>query len=157
MVRLAAEIGLRRGEVARVHSRDLSRDLVGWSLLVHGKGSKTRIIPLTHSLAEALLALPYGYVFPGRDQGHLSPQYVGKLVGAALPPGVTMHSLRHAFASRGFARTRNLVAVQRALGHASPETTIRYIMLPEEDVREVVEEAGEGLAPSCLDRLQPVG
>lgn len=139
MVRLGAEIGLRRGEVARVHSRDLIPDLVGWSLVVHGKGAKTRVVPLPHSLADALLTLPRGFAFPGADHGHLSPQWVGKLVGRALPEGVTMHGLRHSFASRGFAKTRNLVAVQRALGHASPQTTLRYILLPPEDVREVVE------------------
>ncbi len=139
MVRLGAELGMRRGEVARVHSRDLIRDLMGWSLVVHGKGGKTRVLPLTDSLADALLALPKGYAFPGADSGHLSPQWVGKLVGRALPEGVTMHALRHSFASRGFAQTRNLVAVQHALGHASPSTTLRYILLPPEDVREVVE------------------
>lgn len=139
MVRLGAELGMRRGEVARVHSRDLVRDLMGWSLVVHGKGGKTRILPLTDSLATAILARPSGFVFPGGDHGHLSPQWVGKLVGRALPPGVTMHALRHSFASRGFERTRNLVAVQKALGHASPSTTLRYILLPAQDVREVIE------------------
>lgn len=139
MVRLGAELGLRRGEVARIHSRDLVRDLTGWSLVVHGKGGRTRVLPLADSLADALLAQPAGFIFPGSDHGHLSPQWVGKLVGRALPGGVTMHALRHAFASKGFARTRNLVAVQRALGHASPSTTLRYILLPDEDVREVIE------------------
>lgn len=139
MVRLGAELGMRRGEVARVHSRDLIRDLMGWSLVVHGKGGKTRILPLTDSLADALIARPAGFIFPGADHGHLSPQWVGRLVGRALPEGVTMHALRHAFASKGFAKTRNLVAVQRALGHASPSTTLRYILLPAQDVREVVE------------------
>lgn len=42
MIRLAAEIGLRRTEVATVHSRNLIEDMTGWSLVVTGKGAKTR-------------------------------------------------------------------------------------------------------------------
>ena len=139
MVRLAAELGMRRGEVARAHTRDLVRDLAGWSLVVHGKGGKTRMLPLPHALADELTQIPSGFFFPGADHGHLSPAWVGKLVGRALPEGTTMHALRHAFASTGFAKTRNLVAVQRALGHASPSTTLRYVLVPDDDVREVVE------------------
>ena len=139
MVRLGAELGMRRGEVARAHTRDLVSDLAGWSLVVHGKGGRTRVIPLPHSLADELVALPSGFFFPGADHGHLSPAWVGRLVGRALPKGTTMHALRHSFASKGFACTRNLVAVQRALGHASPSTTLRYILVPDDDVREVVE------------------
>ncbi len=45
MLRLAAELGLRRGEVARVHSRDVLDDDGGWSLLVHGKGNRDRVLP----------------------------------------------------------------------------------------------------------------
>lgn len=97
------------------------------------------MIPLPHSLADELTELKPGFFFPGGDHGHLSPAWVGRLVGRALPEGTTMHALRHAFASTGFARTRNLVAVQRALGHSSPSTTLRYILVPDDDVREVVE------------------
>jgi integrase/recombinase XerC len=38
MLRLAAEAGLRRAEIARVHRRDLTRGPAGADLLVHGKG-----------------------------------------------------------------------------------------------------------------------
>lgn len=60
-----------------------------------------------------------------------------------------MHKLRHAFATAGFVATRNLVAVQHALGHKSPETTLRYIAVPGEDVRSVVEAAAV-LSPRAL-------
>lgn len=46
MVRLAAECGLRRGEIAKVHSRDVMDDLLGKSLIITGKGDKQRIVPL---------------------------------------------------------------------------------------------------------------
>lgn len=142
MVRLGAEAGLRRGEVARCNpARDMFKDLLGWSLTVRGKGGKERVIPLSDDLANVLLAHGKGFLFPGNCQGHLSPSYVGKLVGRALPHGLGMHTLRHRFASMAYERTGDLVAVQQLLGHSSPETTIRYIRMGSARLREVMESA----------------
>lgn len=140
MLRLAAEVGMRRGEVARGHSSDLLEDLVGWSLLVHGKGDKERTVPLPGSLARALLDLEPGYFFPGRDNGHLSPRYVGKLLADLMPDQWTMHTLRHRFATRLYALDRDLLLVQEFLGHASPTTTMRYVEYDRARMRTAVEE-----------------
>lgn len=139
MVRLAAEAGLRRGEVARVHSRDLVSDLLGRSLIVHGKGGRQRVVPLSDDLAKAVAGVGAGWVFPGADHGHLSAQWVGRLVGRALPSGVTMHALRHRFASMAYAGTHDLAAVQSLLGHASPAVTLRYVAVPDSALRQTVE------------------
>lgn len=138
MVRQANELGLRRAEVAQGHSRDIIKDLLGYSLIVHGKGGKTRVVPMSDSLARALLDLGEGYFYPGADNGHLSAAWVGHLVGRALPPGVTMHQLRHRFATRAYQATGDILSVQRLLGHSSPETTIRYIRLGEDRLRTAV-------------------
>lgn len=144
MARLAAEAGLRRAEVAALHSRDLTADAGGPLLLVTGKGSRQRAIPITDSLADALhthLSGRTGWVFPGDDNGHASPNWVGKQVSALLPPGWSMHKLRHRFASKGYAGTKDLVAVRAALGHASLATTQRYVAVGEDAVRRVAEAA----------------
>lgn len=138
-VRLASELGLRRGEVARVRGSDLVRDLRGWSLIVHGKGGKARIVPLADDLALEVERRGPGWLFPGADAGHVSPEWIGRLVGRALPSGVTMHALRHRFATRAYERTGDLVAVQRILGHESPQTTLRYLAIADETLRAVVE------------------
>lgn len=128
MLRLAAEAGLRRGEVCQVHKRDLVEDLAGWSLHVHGKGGKPRLVPLKDDLARELRAWPEaGYLFPGRIDGHLSPAYVGKRIAALLPEGYSMHKLRTRFATRAYHATRDIYAVQHLLGHASPATTQAYV------------------------------
>lgn len=140
-VRLASELGLRRGEVARVRASDIVRDVRGASLIVHGKGGKVRTVPIATSLVDQLEARGPGWLFPGADAGHISPEWIGRLVTRALPPGVTMHALRHRFATRAYERTGDLVSVQRVLGHESPHTTLRYLAIADEALRAVVEAA----------------
>lgn len=141
MFRLAAEHGLRRTEVAVSHSRDLVEDLTGWSLIVHGKGGKTRIVPLLPTVAAELHTLGDGYFFPGRMDGHLSPRHVGKLVSRLMPPGWTMHTLRHRFATKAYAIDRDLFTLQELLGHASPATTRLYVLTPDDTRRRLVHAA----------------
>lgn len=141
MARLAGEAGLRRAEVACVHTDDLVCSAEGAQLTVRGKHGKQRIIPIDPSLAaEITRAQPNkGYLFPGKINGHISPDRVGHLVSKAMPPGWSMHKLRHRFASRGYAGTGNLRAVQEALGHASVATTARYTVVQPRDARSVDE------------------
>lgn len=132
MVRLAEEHGLRRAEVAVGHSDDLIEDLTGWSLLVHGKGRKTRIIPLLDTVAAELRLLPAGHFFPGRISGHLSPEWVGKLIARVMPGTWTMHSLRHRFATKAHIAGVDLFTLQELLGHSNPTTTRRYVQVADD-------------------------
>lgn len=134
---LAHDHGLRRGEVAEVHSSDVFEDLIGHSLLVHGKGSKDRVVPLTPSMAQRLLELPEGWAFPGDYDGHLSPRWIGKRVTMLLGGDWTMHKLRHSAGTR-FYLHGDLAIAQKLLGHASPATTMIYVKLPDERLRNTV-------------------
>lgn len=141
MLRCAAELGLRRAEVAGIHTRDVIDDLIGHSLVVHGKGGKERVVPLPRSLASAILGQQPGFIFPGDwGPGHLSPAYVGKLVRELMPDGWTMHTLRHRFGTRAYQRKSDLLAVQQLLGHASPSTTRTYVQLDSRVLREMVDD-----------------
>ncbi|RKT33640.1 site-specific recombinase XerD [Microbacterium sp. AG1240] len=147
MLRLAADVGMRRAEVAKVHTNDLMEEGDGWSLLIHGKGNKERIVPVPIALAETILAMPSGFLFPGRDEGHLTPRFVGKQMAAILPEEWTAHTLRHRFATRAYAATHDLLLVQHMLGHSSPATTRRYIEYGRSEMRSVVERLStEGIA-----------
>lgn len=138
MLLLAARAGLRRGEIARVHTNDLVEDLDGWSLRIRGKGGHVREVPLCPDVARELRALPVGWAFPGQIGGHLSPAHVGKLVSEQLPPGWTAHKLRHRFATRLRARGVQLDVIQELLGHARMETTLIYTAIPHDDARAAV-------------------
>lgn len=139
MLRLANELGMRRGEVAQVHpANDLVRDIVGWSLLVHGKGARKRVLPLPEDLANALMAAPPGYLFPSPSGGHLTPHWVGTIVSRALADGTTMHQLRHLCATEVHEQTHDIRLVQTLLGHASLATTQRYVAVDDTKVREAI-------------------
>lgn len=132
---LAGQCGLRRGEIARARREDVEQDLSGWSLRVLGKGGHTRMVPLTDELGREILRHGPGYLFPSSHGGHLTPHHLGKTIAAALAAGHTTHSLRHRCATVSYAATRDLRAVQELLGHAKPETTAIYTLVPDDAVR----------------------
>jgi integrase len=127
MLLLAAYAGLRRAEIAAVHTDDVANG----RLRVRGKGGRVREVPLHPLIATELSAAPPGYVFPGKIDGHLSADRVGCIVADALPGNWTAHTLRHRFATQAYAVERDLLAVQELLGHTAPETTRRYTAVPE--------------------------
>ena len=131
MAALAALAGLRAGEISRVHRADLLGDV----LRVHGKGRRERVVPITHPALLERLERCDGWAFPGRIDGHLSPGHVSRLLSQALPDGWTAHTLRHRMATKAYAGTRDLLAVGALLGHSKPETTQRYIRLPDDALR----------------------
>lgn len=148
MALLAGEAGMRRAEVACAHYDDLLEDMHGYSLIVHGKGGKQRVVPITQSLAAAIQAhTRNGYLFPPTDSrkgsrnAHVAPATVGDLIGDLMPKGWTMHKLRHRYATRGHGGTGNLRAVQEALGHTSVATTQKYVAVSSRDIRAVSEAA----------------
>lgn len=135
LLMLAGYEGLRRAEIAQVHTDDIFNGEVR----VRGKGGKVRTVPLHPVVQKELDHLDYaGFLFPGKIDGHLSPGHVGKLIQRMLGKSWTAHTLRHRFASRAYAHERDLLAVQELLGHSKPETTKRYIAVPAQAKRNAV-------------------
>ena len=137
MIRLGAECGLRRGEIARVHSDDVVADSAGRSLIVRGKGDKQRIVPLPDDLAGIIMDAR-GYLFPGRFGGHVEEPYIGDHISRLLPDGYAAHTLRHRFATTAYAATHDLFVVAELLGHESVETTEHYVAMPDGRLREAM-------------------
>lgn len=142
---LAAFAGLRRSEIAALEWR-----AVEWSgLRVHGKGGRTRTVPILPRLATMLAdererrelgGVGTGwrytvdhlspYVLPSHVGGHLSPDRIGDVLSTALGDQWTGHTLRHRFATLAYSVDRDLLTVQQLLGHSKPETTARYTAIP---------------------------
>lgn len=138
MVMLAAYAGLRRAEIARAHTSWVVSD----GLIVQGKGGRVRHVPLHPAVSGRLLRWPKGYLFPGKIDGHLSPDRVGHILSQLLGAGWTGHTLRHRFATLGYAEERDLLAVQQLLGHSKPETTARYTLVAQRSLTRAVMAAG---------------
>ena len=132
--------GLRVSEVA---SLTLDRvDLRRGRVLVLGKGSKERDLPLSDPTRDALMAWirrgrpilaadSQPALFLNRKNDQLGVRDIRRLVGryggAALAGRrVTPHTLRHSFATHLLEGGADIRAVQELLGHASVATTQRY-------------------------------
>jgi integrase len=144
--------GLRRAEIAGLHVDHVQ----GEDLRITGKGGRTRVVPLHPDLAAALApavaaakARGDGWLFPrltprGKQPTgqHITPAHLGKIVSRALGAGWSPHKLRHAAATAWYSADRDLLAVQQLLGHSSPSTTQRYVVLPDNALRAAVLRGG---------------
>ena len=144
--------GLRLAEVCRVKPTDIDR--VRGLLHVHGKGSKDRYVPLPESLLPLLEACWRSHrnalwLFPlvgrGGRQGRITDQHVPLSTvqqafrKAYLASGVTkkvsVHSLRHAYATHLLEAGVSLRQIQEWLGHSSPSTTSIYAHLTDQSTQ----------------------
>jgi integrase/recombinase XerC len=130
--------GLRLGEALGLTRREAP--LAPGTLVVTGKGNKTRRVPVLPAVAEAMqayLALcPYDLargdaLFVGLRGGPLNPRLVQRRMEElraelGLPQTASPHALRHSFATHLLAGGADLRAIQELLGHASLSTTQRY-------------------------------
>lgn len=145
---LAAEHGLRRAEIARIHSRDITPTLLGYDLDVHGKGGRRRLVPLTPTMARELLAKGDGYVFPGDEDGHVSARWLGKRVGRLLDGAWTIHKLRHRAAARFWAISGgDPYLVASLMGWANLNMVPVYVPKPTDRLRAVVLGASRAHSP----------
>lgn len=134
MAMLAAYGGLRAAEIAQVARNDLQGDV----LTVVGKGGRVRAVPVVNRRLLARLHRVEGWAFHNGRGGHLSPGHVSRLLSGAMPAGWTAHTLRHRMATTAYHGTRDLLAVGAVLGHSRPETTQRYVLLPDDALRAAV-------------------
>jgi integrase/recombinase XerC len=150
MIVLAATMGLRRTEIASLHTSHRHEKV----LRVQGKNGTERNLTLDAVTFELLQRLerdngPDTFYFPGRFGGHLHPATVYKWVTAHLGANWTLHSCRRRAATEGFRVTKNPYAVQRFLGHASITTTQIYVDVSASDVAAVANGASLGFSRSA--------
>ncbi len=143
--------GLRLSEV---HDLDLdSVDSIGEMVRVRGKGRKERVVPITRSASRALRRyLPrreetgasseVGPLFVNQNGGRLSRRSIQNHVNGLLDlaggeEGVSVHSLRHSFATHLLDGGADLMAVKELLGHASLSTTQVYTHTSKERLKRV--------------------
>jgi integrase/recombinase XerD len=130
--------GSRRGELAQLLWKDVQASGDSGQITVLGKGGKTRSILLLESVWKQLQRLRRKAgsgdpVFPSRKKGKpLTESGIWRIVKragkrAGLEASVSPHWLRHAHASHALDRGAPIHLVQATLGHASINTTGRYL------------------------------
>lgn len=138
LLRLLYAAGLRISEACALRWRDLQPRGAAGQVTVFGKGGKTRAILLSAETWGELAQLRGAAegacpVFVSRKGGQaLTRRQATRIVVAAaaragITSGVSPHWLRHAHASHALDRGAPISLVQSTLGHASVQTTGRYL------------------------------
>jgi integrase/recombinase XerC len=150
--------GMRLSELQGLDLEDL--DLVGDQVKVRGKGRKERIVPIGRAAStavrryeprrtEVLARSGTGErraVFISRNGRRLSHRQLQNVVGhfmegAAEEAGLSVHSLRHSFATHLLDNGADLLAVKELLGHVSLSTTRIYTHTSKERLKRVYDQA----------------
>ncbi len=157
MLELFYSSGLRLAELVGSNIKDLSFDDA--TILVRGKGSKERLLPVGSKAAEALKSwlkdrpnLPKGQLgdeealFLSERGDRISPRNVQERVRhwcrqLGINTRVHPHTLRHSFASHLLESSQDLRAVQELLGHADIATTQIYTHLDFQHLADVYDKA----------------
>jgi integrase/recombinase XerD len=144
LVGLLYGCGLRCMEVRGVRLRDLDFDRQMLHV-VQGKGGKDRLVPLSEHLIRGLKKYigaenPTDYLFgghpDGRSGGDFDSRYSQKGVQwavketakrAGIRKGVSVHTLRHTFATHLLEDGTDILTLQKLLGHSAIETTMEYL------------------------------
>ena len=159
---LAYGTGLRASEVVSLKLADIdsSRMVIR---VEQGKGRKDRYAmlsePLLHLLRAWWLAarergvmLPRGWLFPGQNPVNplttrqLRRAFDGAKAAAGIDKPVSLHTLRHCFATHLLEQKVDIRVIQVLLGHSKLDTTARYSHLASTTLRAV---------KSPLDYLSP--
>lgn len=145
--------GARISEAVGLDIDDIDLEL--GQVLLRGKGSKERLVPIGSYARDAVSAYlrdarpdlmgpqtPSGAVFLNSRGGRLSRQSAwAVLVKAADQAGITKdvspHTLRHSFATHLLDGGADVRVVQELLGHASVTTTQVYTLVTVDNLREV--------------------
>lgn len=151
---LAYATGLRVSEIVSLKVSDI--DSQRMTLRVEqGKGQKDRYAMLSPLLLERLRVwwrvaraqgkmLDGGWLFPGMTPiRHLSTRQLTRAIHAAadeagIDKRISMHSLRHAFATHLLEQKVDIRLIQVLLGHKKLETTALYAQVATDILREVV-------------------
>ena len=142
--------GLRVSELCGL---DLDHiDLPRRTVVVWGKGSKQRQVPLSVPARESLdeyrsrhrgvlvSSTTGAALFLGRRGGRLDPREVRRIVDSRAPTPTHPHALRHSFATHLLDGGADLRVVQELLGHADLATTQIYTHVSKERLRSVYEQ-----------------
>ncbi|MGO9007061.1 MAG: tyrosine-type recombinase/integrase [Beijerinckiaceae bacterium] len=139
--------GLRVSELVALTSRDIdsSRMVIA---IRHGKGGKDRYVMLSEQLLAILRdywkrTKPPHWLFPGPDPSQpittrsLQRACRAAAEAAGLDKNVTVHTLRHSFATHLLEQRVDIRVIQGLLGHSNINSTTRYTRVAVDTIRQI--------------------
>ncbi len=150
MIHLMLNVGLRLSEATALRWTEL--DLMTGKLLVkEGKGAKDRSLWIGEGDTDRLGAwrtrqaelCPSDHVFSTLKGTRIGNRYIQAMLGryaqrAEIDKRVSPHILRHTFATDLYAKTLNIMLVQKALGHSDLSTTMIYTHIFDPEMENVL-------------------
>lgn len=146
LMNLLIKSGIRRAELVSLNISDV--DLAQAKIWLKRKGGNEGYIPLqdklvkdldtyiktlTRELNSPLFMSKRGQRLSASSVWHLVKSYALK---AGLSPKITVHSLRHGFATHLRHDGVPIPVIQQLMGHRSPTTTYRYLHVTDKEIRE---------------------
>jgi integrase/recombinase XerD len=154
MLSLIYSAGLRRGELLGLLKSDIDSKRMTITIR-NAKGMKDRNVPLSPVILNMLRKYytefkPNKYLFEGQFGGPYSARSLDKILKTAahvagVKKNITLHMLRHSYATHLLEAGTNLRYIQELLGHKSPKTTQIYTHVSNEQL---------GKITSPLDKLK---
>lgn len=139
--------GLRRGELLalRIEDVDSKRHML---LIRNSKGNKDRVIPISDNVIKLLrnyyqLYKPVYYLFEGQKDGtRYSETSLENIIKKArkrsgIKRPVTLHWLRHSYATHLLESGTDLRYIQELLGHKDSKTTEIYTHVTEKSLKKI--------------------
>lgn len=138
--------GLRRSELINLQLKDVDSGRMVVSVK-SGKGNKDRQIPLPKRLLPLLKTYykqykPKVYLFEGQDGGKYSEKSLAEVLKKAkgiarIIKPISLHTLRHSYATHLLESGVNLRYIQELLGHSSTKTTQIYTHVSIENIKNI--------------------
>jgi integrase/recombinase XerD len=147
MLSLIYACGLRSGELLRLKKEhlDTKRNLL---LIKQSKGRKDRITPLSLKILDLVSEYlktyaPKDYLFEGQnetgmyDERSLQLVLKSNLLKTGIKKPVTLHWLRHSYATHLLENGTDLRYIQELLGHSSSRTTEIYTHVSRKSIQNI--------------------
>jgi site-specific recombinase XerD len=146
IVELLLKTGLRRAEITGLNVADI--DMSKLKIKVKRKGNYETEVMIHPKLKEDLVQYLrtinrdlHEPLFMSKRGCRLSPSSIWHLVKsysrkAGLNKKITVHSLRHTFATSLLSESMPLPYIQKLMGHRSPQTTSRYLHVQDNELSE---------------------
>ena len=147
MLSLIYSCGLRRSELLNLKPADIDSKR-GIVIIRQSKGKKDRIAPLSPKILEMLRAYyrdfkPKVWLFEGQventkyDERSLSNVLKQALTKSRITKPVSLHWLRHSYATHLLESGTDLRYIQELLGHSSSKTTEIYTHVSTKNIQQI--------------------